>query len=662
MLVFLVACSGSSQVATPPATPVAPEPPSEPRADPVVPPAPPPTPTANAEPDRAPAGNDDLVNKVAGFVDAFVNSEPIFTRDGKRVVFVSNRHGLPQIYVADASKPTSPATRLVEWPQRMGSIQLTPDGTSVVFMSDEGADELWAFYRVDLDGKNLVALTPGEKLNRNPPMIPDGAPDTMFFSARKMSEATTTVYAASAVTPGPVRAIYSDPMPLVLSDVSPDGKQALAIRFPRRPENYVLVIDTATGQARQLYPAQGEVSIFDVDFSPDAKTVYVTTDGGAEQGLVLALDVKTGKERARYVETRPASALLSSVDVAKHGGLLAVNVVAGEHGELRLLDAKTLKPRRAVTMPLGTGGSNEFSEDGRTLTVAWSTPQKPFDLHAMDTATGKIRPLRDEPRLSVTPPAIDVSVVQIDAFDGGKIPINVYRPAGGATTPRPVIVSYHGGPSGVSQIRWNAGIAFFVSLGYAWVEPNVRGSSGFGRAFEAADDGAKRLDAFKDIESSARWAAAQPWADKDRMIVFGGSYGGYTVLVALSRWPDIWRAGVDLFGIVNLATFMSTTSGLIRQLFLTEFGDPDKDAKFLAEISPWTDVDKIVDPTFVYAGANDSRVPRSESDLIVKALRQRSIPVEYMVSADEGHSLARRPNQIELYARVARFLQKHTGR
>jgi dipeptidyl aminopeptidase/acylaminoacyl peptidase len=209
------------------------------------------------------------------------------------------------------------------------------------------------------------------------------------------------------------------------------------------------------------------------------------------------------------------------------------------------------------------------------------------------------------------------------------------------------------------MIRWSASTAYFLSLGYAVVEPNVRGSSGFGRAFEAADNGQGRLNAFKDIETSGRWVAKQPWADKDRLVVYGGSYGGYTTLIALSRWPDIWRAGVNLFGVVDLKTFMATTSGLIRQIFLLEFGDPDKDAAFLASISPLTDVGKIVDPTFVYAGANDPRVPRSESDLIVKALRQRKIATEYMVADNEGHSLARRETLLEYHARCARFLETH---
>ncbi|MEP6995389.1 MAG: prolyl oligopeptidase family serine peptidase, partial [Acidobacteriota bacterium] len=182
-------------------------------------------------------------------------------------------------------------------------------------------------------------------------------------------------------------------------------------------------------------------------------------------------------------------------------------------------------------------------------------------------------------------------------------------------------------------------------------------AGGFGRSFEQADNGPKRLDAFKDKETTSRWAAAQSWADKDRMVVFGGSYGGYTVLIALERWPDVWRAGVDLFGVANMTTFLQTTSGLIREVFKVEFGDLGKDGPFLKTISPIEEIGKIVDPVFVYAGANDPRVPRPESDQVVRALRGRSVPVEYMVADNEGHSLARRENQIAFYSRAGRFLE-----
>ena len=255
---------------------------------------------------------------------------------------------------------------------------------------------------------------------------------------------------------------------------------------------------------------------------------------------------------------------------------------------------------------------------------------------------------------------METSITRIRAHDGLSIPINVYLPKN-RSEKLPVIVSYHGGPSASARIRWAPSVAFFLSQGYAWVEPNVRGSGGFGRAFEEADNGPQRPEAFKDVEAVGRWAASQPWADAKRVIVYGGSYGGYTVLIGLTRMPDLWRAGVDLVGVANLKTFMASTSGLIREIFLLEFGDPEKDSAFLDSISPLKDVDRIVAPLFVYAGANDPRVPRSESDLIVGALRERKVPVEYMVADNEGHSLARKETLVQFLARAGRFLEQHAG-
>src|SRR5262249_10832982 len=155
----------------------------------------------------------------------------------------------------------------------------------------------------------------------------------------------------------------------------------------------------------------------------------------------------------------------------------------------------TLKPRAAVTLPLGTGGVTSFSQDGKRLTLTWSTPAAPADIYAVDVATGKVSPLRKDSRPQLEGmPAIEASIAEVEGFDHTKIPVNVFLPSGAKGKKLPVIVSYHGGPSGSSAIRWNAFSRFFLGQGYAWVEPNVRGSSGFGRAYEAADNGPKRLD------------------------------------------------------------------------------------------------------------------------------------------------------------------------
>ena len=622
-----------------------------------------PSPPVAPDPPSDSARVKELAKTAAAVFEAFTDGEAAFTRDGKRVVFVSNRDGLPQLYVADAARSDSAAVRLAATKQRMSAPVPLADGKRVLFRSDTGADENWSLFVCGLDGNGLTELTGGTKRQRDVPTVPDGAPTTAFYSGRSMASAGSEAYSLDLTAGAAERKLYSDSTPGNLTDVDRDGKRGLWVRFPSATDNTVLLLDLATGKPRTIYPiypvAGGpKVQVWDARFSADGRRILVATDGGGEQGLLLALDAG-GRELGRYTETRMATAALERVAVSKAGDRVALALDAGNHTEVRLLDAKTLKPAADVLLPLGSGTIGDFSEDGRLLTASWSTPDLPGEISAIDVATGRASPLRKDPRPTLAGmPPVTASITEVTAFDGLKLPTNVYLPAVVTEKKLPVLVVYHGGPAGSSAIRWSPSARFFTALGYAVVEPNVRGSGGFGRAFEMADNGPKRLDAFRDIETTARWAAAQPWADAARMVVFGGSYGGYTVLIALERWPDVWRAGVDLFGVANMTTFLRSTSGLIREIFKLEFGDVDKDAAFLATISPIEQVDKIVDPVFVYAGANDPRVPRPESDQIVTALRAHRVPVEYMVADDEGHSLSRRENQIAFYSRAAAFLEK----
>jgi dipeptidyl aminopeptidase/acylaminoacyl peptidase len=594
-------------------------------------------------------------------LDAHTNTFAAFVRNrSTQIVFVSSRDGLPQLYAAEG--PDAPATRILTTGERIIAPIVAPGGKHVVFLSDTGADENWSFFRVGLDGQNLVELTPGGKLNRDVFHLPDGKPSTLFFSARTHAEARSTIYATSAVEPGEPRPIYTDEGPAFLIDVSRDGRLALVLQYPSQSENHLLQLDLETGKAARVYPPEpdAKVTIHAARFSRDKRRIYVATDAGTEQSVVLALDATWGKQPAKPLgkyDLDPPTTEVSAMHVAPEGGHVAISLRAGNHGKIRLLDGRTLAVRHDLALPLGDGHATGFSDDGKRLALQWSTPTTPTDVFAADTATGAITPLRSEPRPTLAGgPAVEASITTIPAFDGGVIPTNVYLPSGSPADRRPVIVSFHGGPAGTSVVQWTPHNAIFLALGFAVVEPNVRGSAGFGRAFEAADNGPRRRDAFRDIETAARWVASQPWADPERLVVFGGSYGGYTTLVALSRWPELWRAGVDLFGVTDLRTLMANTSGLLRAVLRDEFGD---DPALLVELSPITAVDQIVDPTFVYAGANDPRVPRSESDAIVKALRARKIPVEYMVAANEGHSLTRRDNRIAFYGRLARFLETH---
>ena len=601
----------------------------------------------------------ELAQKASAFIDVFVNTEPVFSRDGKRIIFTSDRGGLPQLYVADAARPDTPATRIAKTDERMSSPVATRDGKSVVFRSDRGADENWSFFKVDLDGLNLTELTPGERLRRDFPILPSGKPDTLFYSARKNSEPASSAYMLPLSGGGQPKRFYDEPGFGLLAQVSSDGKLGAWMRVKARTNAMAVLIDVAAGTSKVVYPTAGEAAINALAFSNDGKRLYVATDGGGDRPMVLAFDTRTLKEVGRHVEAKPGWIDFPFL-ASKKGNLVGVNVLAGDHFEVRLLDGTTLMPKVDVKVPLGSGGLHDFSDDGRRATLAWSTPDAPDDVYVVDLKTGAVAPLRDDPRSSLAGlPPVETSIVTIPSHDDLPIRTNVYLPAGFSGKKLPVIVSFHGGPAAMSVVEWNALVRFFLGLGYAWVAPNVRGSQGFGRAYETADNGPKRLDAFRDVEAVGRWAGTQPWANKDQLVAWGASYGGYTTLIALTRQPDAWAAGVDLFGIANLRTFFASTTGLIRQLFTTEYGDFEKDGAMLDALSPIRDVDKIKAPLFVYAGANDSRVPRAESDQVVKALRARGVPVEYMVAENEGHSLDRRENRVALYARAARFLETH---
>lgn len=596
-------------------------------------------------------------------VEAFVNIQGRVTPDGRRLVFVSNRGGHPQLYLSDTQNPTAEPRQLTNITEQVDSPVPTPDSKAVLFRSDKGANEHWSIFRINLDGTGLQELTPGADLSRDTPIIPRGLAERIYYSARIPSAGSTTIYWQSAVEPTPPVAIYTDPSPGELFCTSHDGRWGIFVRQVSLDDGHVLAIDMVSKTARHIYPPDGvKAGVFSLACTEDASKIYIASDGGGEDGLVIGLDRASAKEIGRYRETKPSTARIQDVTVSPKGNLLGINVNLGSQTQVKILDQKSLKLVATAKLPLGMGFLGNFTDDGKTLAVEWATPSTPNDMFALDSATGQAVSLRQEvrPGLSNLAP-IDVHVAEVSSFDGLKVPVNVYLPKGAEAGGKqlPVIVYVHGGPAANAVIRWKAQFRFLLSQGYAIVEPNVRGSTGFGRSYAMADDGCHRLDAVRDLEQVALWVRQQPWADRDRLVAMGLSYGGYMVLMALTRQQKLWRAGIDIYGIANLRTLLTSTTGFIREVFKAEFGDLEKDGAFLDSISPIHDADKITAPLFVYAGANDSRVPRSESDQIVAAVRARQGIVEYMVAENEGHSMTQRQNQLAFIARVARFLEKH---
>ncbi len=589
-----------------------------------------------------------------GFFSSLVAN---FSPDGKRILFGSLRDGLPEIYEGDVAKRGDAPRAVTSGPDRAIWAAYTPDGKSIVFLRDDKGDENHHIYRVNVDGTGLVDLSPAtEPLQRGEPIFPRKRPDRMVYDARSTASVSQKLFVQSVNGGEPLLA-YTNPRPGGLAGVTPDGARALFVDAVSSDDQRLLEVDLATGAARRVYPPEGrKFGMSSAAYSVDGTRAFVASDEGAESSVLVALDVKTGKELARYVNTSPPTAPLS-IEVSPRGDRLAIGVKIGSHGEVRILDATTLKLVRDVKVPIGDVTVGAFQPDGKAVSLLISVPEKPTDVYAADLATGEVRPLREDKRPGLeTLPPIESSIETVKAFDGLSISVNQYLPKDRAGKKLPTIAIFHGGPATSYTVRWSPYARFFLSLGYAVVEPNVRGSTGFGRAFEMADNREKRADWLQDVSSINTWLKGQAWCDPHRVVVWGQSYGGYTTLMALTRQPTLWRAGVDLYGPADMKAFLRTTDAAIRMFFVNEFGDLDKDGALLDAFSPMRDVGKITSPLFVYAGKNDPRVPLAESDTIVRALRERGVPVEYMVAANEGHTVDRNETKIELLTRTARFL------
>jgi dipeptidyl aminopeptidase/acylaminoacyl peptidase len=252
---------------------------------------------------------------------------------------------------------------------------------------------------------------------------------------------------------------------------------------------------------------------------------------------------------------------------------------------------------------------------------------------------------------------IDKSKPQAEKIQGGST--SIFTTYDGPSFPFRVIVSVHGGPEGQERPSFNPLYQYYLSRGYAVLATNVRGSTGYGKTFTHLDDVRKREDSVKDLAFAVEWLKTNGSVDAKKIAVTGGSYGGYMTLAAITLYPELWAAAVDTVGIANWESFLKNTSGYRRKQREVEYGSLEKDLDFLRSISPLAKVDKIKCPLFVIQGKNDPRVPYTEAEQIVEALKKRGAIVQYKLYDDEGHGISKLKNRLDLYPQVADFLDKY---
>ena len=563
----------------------------------------------------------------------------------RREMLISTRFAdTPQLHLV--KMPGGARKQLTFLPEPVRGGQFQPvKGEYVVFAQDTGGGEFFQLYRYDLNDGKITLLTDGKSRNTGGVFSRSGK--WLAYSSTKRNGKDTDIYIMDPIQPQKVRLLLEVSTPgWAVADWAHDESKLLVAEYISINETYLHVVDTKTGKKELITPKGDEkIAYSDAKFTADDKMFYLLTDKGSEFQRLVRYDPLTKFES---VLTSDIPWDVDEMAVSPNGEWIAIVINEDGAGTLRVLESKSGKERRSPKLPLGTIGNLHFHENNRDLAFNLSSAKSPADVYSLDVKSGKVeRWTESETGGLNTDNFVEPEMIKVNGFDGTPISGFIYRPdTGKFPGRRPVIINIHGGPEGQSRPGFQSRNNYFLNeLGIAILYPNVRGSSGYGKTFLTRDNGFKREDSVRDIGAILKWIHRDQLLDSDRIAVVGGSYGGYMVLASMIHYSEI-RCGIDVVGISNFLTFLKNTQDYRRDLRRVEYGDErdEKMREFLEKISPTTNADKIKKPLFVVQGKNDPRVPLSESEQMVKNIRDRGGKVWYLMAKDEGHGFGKKKN------------------
>lgn len=444
---------------------------------------------------------------------------------------------------------------------------------------------------------------------------------------------------------------------------SPDGRMVAVADVRSNTNVHLWLLDVATGESREILPHEDECFLVAGPWLPDASGLYLITDRGREYKGIARYSLAT--ETMDWV-IAPEWDVEQCV-LSQDGRRMLWTVNESGRSQLYVRDEGRDATLRVAGLPLGVIEQLSLTPDGRTAALRINAATAPADIYVLS-----LGPLAasEPPRLrrltygmlgglereELTEPEL----VSYPTFDGRQIPAWLYRPRV-ATPDRqvPLVLAIHGGPEAQERVEYHAFYQYLVARGFAILAPNIRGSTGYGVSYQRLiyrDWGGAEL---KDIQAAAEYLRALPWVLPDHIGIYGGSFGGFATLSAVTRLPDYWAAAVDIVGPSNLLTFVRSVPPTWQRMMAAWVGDPEADADLLRARSPLTYVDQVRAPLLILQGANDPRVARAESDQMVERLRSLGREVEYVVFEDEGHGFTKRRNQLRAYRLAAEFFEQH---
>lgn len=580
----------------------------------------------------------------------------------RREMLIATRFGDTN-QVHRVKMPGGDRTQLTFYADRVGGASYRPKtGDFFLFRKDTGGGEFFQLYRFDLASGDATLLTDGGR-SQNGLGVWSHAGDRIAYDSTRRNGKDRDIWIMNPADPASDRKVLEvEGGGWEAADWAPGDDRLLVLESVSANESYLWLVDLKTGERKPVTPREGAEKVFYAggEFTPDGKALYVVTDRDSEFQRLARLDLATG--RHTYLTTHiPWD--VDAFDLSPDGRTLAF--VTNEDGVsiLRLLDTATGRERAGPKLAVGVIGGVQFHENSRDLAFSLETARSPDDVYSLDVTTGKVERWTESETGGIATAAFaDAELVRWKSFDGRTISGFLYRPRARFTGPRPVMVNIHGGPEGQAQPEWLGRFNYFLNeLGVAILYPNVRGSSGYGKSFLKLDNGERREDSVRDIGALLDWIPTRPDLDSGRVMVIGGSYGGYMTLAVATHYSDRIRCALDVVGISNFVTFLERTEAYRRDLRRVEYGD-ERDPTmraFLTSIAPVNNAAKITKPLFVVQGQNDPRVPLRESEQMVATVKKNGTPVWYLMAKDEGHGFAKKKNADFLFYAAVAFTEEY---
>jgi len=592
-----------------------------------------------------------------------------FGPEGDRLAFLMDTTGVPQVWTLDG--PRRWPTQRTFADERVTFADWSPERAELAFGMDEGGNERQQLFLLDAETGAIDNLTemPDAK-HRWGGWSSDG--ERFAFASNRRDEAVFDVYVQGRDERGDdAELVHEGSGWLSVAGWSPDDDRLLVHEARASFDHDLHVLDLESGELEHVTPHDGDVRYSGAEWGPEGEAVYLVTDEGADTLYLARLDLES---REPDVVREGGDWNVDGVALDADSGRLVYSRNVDGYTELtagELVGPTEIEEVPAPDLPEGTAGGVDFAPGGDRYAITASGRGSNANVHVVEFETGERErwtdaPTAGIPRETFRPPEL----VRFESFDGLDVPAYLSLPedaagaaSGGesdsADADVPVIVDIHGGPESQRRPSFSSVKQYFLDRGYAIFEPNVRGSSGYGREYTHLDDVRNRMDSVEDVRAGVEWLHDHPAVDPDRISVMGGSYGGFMVLACLTEYPDLWAAGVDVVGIANFVTFLENTGEWRRELREAEYGSLAEDREFLESVSPINNVEKIASPLFVLHGANDPRVPVGEAEQIAEQASEQGVPTRKLIFEDEGHGFTKLENKIEAYSAIAAFLDEH---